>query len=97
MKKSQLNAISNSYHQKNAKATEQRAKDMQIDLMFKYQTVYKTLSGFINAKAERRLVACKEAFENLTKRKRQLELCGCRSEKYDECIQALAQAKNALR
>lgn len=47
MKTSQLNAISYSYSEKRKKANLARLAELQLDRVFKYQTIYKTAAEFV--------------------------------------------------
>ena len=97
MTKSQLYAISYSYSRKQKDLTEEKAKAKNIDLIFEYQSVYKSLKGFVESKDNKKLEkAYKQALQNIINRKKQLELSNCHSEKYTDCLTALSQVENAL-
>lgn len=98
MKKSQLIAIGKSYADKQARANMERAGELHIDIMYHYQTAYKTLGGYVKAYGTQRFKqAVQEAKTTLEVRRDMLDKCGCTSYKLDECLQALEQAEEYLK
>ena len=85
----QLNAISASYTRKRQAEREAEAKAKGLDIVYKYQTVYKTLQGLLNANAKRLVKAVESAIANAEKRVSQLVKCGCKSETLTNTIKEL--------
>jgi len=96
MKLSQLRAISYSYSEKNRRENVKKLNDSGLDLVFDYQTKYKTIAGFNNATPANKTAAVLTAIPIINNRIMQLEKCGCTSEKYDNACGALCQAKAYL-
>ena len=94
---SQLCAIKYSYTRKEKQAAERAAQEKGVDLVFNWQTVYKTIKGFVNSTDEKKLTrAYKEARKNIEARKKQLEASRCTSTKYTDCLKALEQVDTLL-
>ena len=73
-----LRAISDAYSAARRAAVEAKAKELKIDLIFKWQKKYKTLRGFIESgRAEKRFLAVLEAREALNERLIELLGSGC--------------------
>lgn len=90
MRKSQLNAISRSYAEKNQK--ELIEKTGQLKSLFEFQTQYKSLNGFL--KSEK--IDFDTILENLESRKEQLEKVSCTSPKYTNVIECIEFIKTIL-
>lgn len=74
----QLRAISYAYSAGRRAAVEAKAKEMQIDLIFKWQKIYKSLRGFVETgRAEKRFLAVLEARDALNERLIELLESGC--------------------
>lgn len=94
-KKSQLNAIAYAYAAKNRAKYWKDAEVLEINYIFKFQKVYKTIGGFVNGYGSTNFKkAVKNAAENAQNRKKQLESCGCKSEKLTDCKIAILQIEN---
>lgn len=73
-----LRAISDAYSAGRRASVEAKAKEMQVDLVFKWQKKYKTLRGFIESgRAEKRFLAVLEARDALNERLIELLESGC--------------------
>lgn len=76
----QLRTISYAYSAGRRAAVEAKAKEMQVDLIFKWQKTYKSLRGFVETgRAEKRFRAIIEARESLNERLIELLESGCPS------------------
>ena len=74
----QLRAISYAYSAGRRAALEAKAKEMHVDLIFKWQKSYKSLRGFIESgRAEKRFRAVLEARDALNERLIELLESGC--------------------
>ena len=73
-----LRAISDAYSAGRRASVEAKAKELKIDLIFKWQKKYKTLRGFIESgRAEKRFLAVLEARDALNERLIELLESGC--------------------
>ena len=73
-----LRAISDAYSAGRRASVEAKAKELKIDLIFKWQKKYKTLRGFIESgRAEKRFLAVLEARDALNGRVIELFESGC--------------------
>lgn len=74
----QLRAISYAYSAGRRAAVEAKAKEMKIDLIFKWQKTFRSLRGFVETKRrEKQLRAVTEASEALNERLIELLESGC--------------------
>lgn len=85
----QARAINYYYLKKRREERERQASARGLDIVYKYQTVYKTLQGLLNANGERLAKAIESAAENAEKRVNQLIKCGCKSETLTNTIKEL--------
>ena len=73
-----LRAISDAYSAGRRASVEAKAKELEIDLIFKWQKKYKALRGFIESgRAEKRFLAVLEARDALNERLIELLESGC--------------------
>lgn len=88
--KSQLNAISRSYSERNRKAQTQQLEERNLSAVWEHQNIYKSLPAFLNAKPCRLNATILNAHDNCSKRVEQLQKCGCTSS-------TLTEAQNDLK
>lgn len=97
MKQSQLRAISYAYSEKKRRADRKQAEELGINLIYSWNSVYKTLGGFVNAYGTKNFEkAVRTAKEALEERAEKLKKCGCTSWKVEECQDSLKQCNNYL-
>lgn len=94
MKKSQLNAISYSYNRKRRFEALKKIDEMGLNLVYKWQKLYKTPMGFIKASDKSMLRAIKNAIENCQNK---LDIAHLSSEVNTYLIEKLCEELQNLR
>lgn len=97
MKISQKNAISYAYSKKREKEEFNKAKELKIDLIFKWQSKYKTIRGFVNSAGSKRFdSAIKEAENKILFRRILLSKCNPAQDKIEEVEKAMKQIERII-